>query len=127
MRILKLSHSAKNGFLKVFSNGLFKYPCCCKISKILKGPLETLKNFRQKSITVSEKIDWRDRLVSSSSVCYVEKGNKTGKSALYLRLENRRVSKKTLTKSHDYSRLFFQEKRRQKREVRLSYKITAHE
>ena len=28
--------------------GLFKNPVCCKMSKKLKGPLETLKKFREK-------------------------------------------------------------------------------
>ena len=46
------THNAKWGPF-----GLFQHPFCYRISKILKGgPLETLKSFRKKSLTVPKKL-----------------------------------------------------------------------
>ena len=99
-------------------------------SKKLKGAFWA-KNFPEKSLAMLEKIE-RDPLVSSGIVCYtgnffgsVHWANGYNLALKFCRTFGRTIlvtsgvskyknSKKTLTKSHDYSRLFSQEKRRLK-------------
>ena len=110
--------------------GIFQHPFCCKTPKNWRGAFSEEKVFWKKSHS-AEKMD---PLVSSGIVCYA--GNLFGSvpwANRYILASSEKfvellvelfwsvkvVLKKTLTKSHDNSRLFSKEKRRLKRTTRI--------
>ena len=110
--------------------GFFNIHSVAKQQKIEGGPFGE-KIFRNKSLTMPKKTERGDPLVSSGMVCYVGKQEKPfwfsslGQmvqfgAKIFCRtiLVSSGGLKKTLTKSHDHSRLFSKEKRRLKNLMR---------
>ena len=112
--------------------GGFQHPFCRKTAKKLKGGPFGEKFFSGKKVSMPKK-NWKgDPLVSPGMVCYAGKQEKPFwfkslgqmvqfgaiifcRTFVELFWSFHVVFKKTLTKSHDYSRLFSKEKRRLKK------------
>ena len=110
--------------MKGGSFGIYQHPLCCKIPKKIEGGPFGEKIFR--SLAMPKKTERGDPLVSSGivgyagnlfgSVPWANRGNLNFVELLVELFWSLQVCrKKTLTKSHDYSRLFSLEKRRLKK------------